>query len=413
MATGTTAIKRLRNKNFTEKEKEMLMELIIPHKNIIENIKTDSINITRKTQSWNHITCQYNDNSSETGKRTVTQLKNVYDMAKRRAKKELSSDKVSMYKCMKDITDEDQLVIVDLVQSYRSEILNSRPYQLDEVWSNITETYNIHQTSGVKTVDEIKQIFENLNKTAKKENKNDKVERYKTGGGKYSTTMSGVSEQVLGIIGDRIESLVNPHDDDFSYTELIENHTDNFKNIQDDNDNMDNVEVVTFDNEEMDEFNVSLEDLTYAGTQQINWGKISSNEKCETVTSNASIMQKSKPSNTIIPDQTSSTSSAKKNSKNVTVPKGQYHSTQKTVCEGLQELTKKRTNKVEAKNEFLSEFQDIKMKKAKLELQAAEITIQILNTELATKQMEMNSKKKQLQLQEDILHLEKETFANN
>lgn len=124
-------------------------------------------------------------------------------------------------------------------------------------------------------------------------------------------------------------------------------------------------------------------------------------------------MQKSKPSNTIIPDQTSSTSSAKKNSKNVTVPKGQYHSTQKTVCEGLQELTKKRTNKVEAKNEFLSEFQDIKMKKAKLELQAAEITIQILNTELATKQMEMNSKKKQLQLQEDILHLEKETFANN
>lgn len=40
---------------------------------------------------------------------------------------------------------------------------------------------------------------------------------------------------------------------------------------------MDNVEVVTFDNEEMDEFNVSLEDLTYTGTQQINWGKQSHN----------------------------------------------------------------------------------------------------------------------------------------
>lgn len=47
------------------------------------------------------------------------------------------------------------------------------------------------------------------------------VERYKTGGGKYSTTMSGVSEQVLGIIGDRIEPLVNPYDDDISYTGLI------------------------------------------------------------------------------------------------------------------------------------------------------------------------------------------------
>lgn len=49
---------------------------------------------------------------------------------------------------------------------------------------------------------------------------------------------------------------------------------------------------------------------------------------------------------------------------------------------------------MEAKNEFLSELQDIKMKKAKLELQAAEITIKILDTELATKQMEMDSKKK-------------------
>lgn len=49
---------------------------------------------------------------------------------------------------------------------------------------------------------------------------------------------------------------------------------------------------------------------------------------------------------------------------------------------------------MEAKNNFLTELQDIKMKKAKLELQAAEITIDIiLNTELATKQMEINLKK--------------------
>jgi len=126
---------------------------------------------------------------------------------------------------------------------------------------------------------------------------------------------------------------------------------------------------------------------------------VASDNKCDTVASNANVMPKSKPS--------------KKISKNETVSKGQYHSTQKTVCEGLQELTKKRTNKVEAKNDFLTELQDIKMKKAKLELQAAEITIDILKTELATKQMEMNSKKLQLQIQEDILHLEKQKFVNN
>ncbi|KAL5239430.1 hypothetical protein ACI65C_006840 [Semiaphis heraclei] len=197
------ATKRVRNKNFTEKEKCMLMESIHPHKNIIENIKTDSINIRKKNQSREDITQQYNRNGAETGNRTVAQLKNFYDMAKRRAKKELSYDKVSMYKSMKDITDEEQSVIVDLVQSYRSEM----------------------------------------------------VERYKTGGGKYSTTMSGASEQVLGIIGDRIEPLVNPYDDDISYTELMENTTNNCKNIQEDYDNMDSVEVVTLDNH-MDVFNV-------------------------------------------------------------------------------------------------------------------------------------------------------------
>lgn len=46
-------------------------------------------------------------------------------------------------------------------------------------------------------------------------------ERHKTGGVKYSTTVLSVSEQVLGNIGDRIEPLVNPYDDDISYTGLI------------------------------------------------------------------------------------------------------------------------------------------------------------------------------------------------
>jgi len=43
------------------------------------------------------------------------------------------------------------------------------------VWSNILETYNLHQTTGVKTIDEIKKIIEHLNTTAKKENRYDKV----------------------------------------------------------------------------------------------------------------------------------------------------------------------------------------------------------------------------------------------
>lgn len=40
-----------------------------------------------------------------------------------------------------------------------------------------------------------------------------------------------------------------------------------------------------------------------------------------------------------------------------------------------------------------------------IELETAEITLQIVKTELATKKLEMDSKTKQMKLQEDILNL--------
>jgi len=43
------------------------------------------------------------------------------------------------------------------------------------VWSNILETYNLHQTTGLKSIGEIKQIFDSLNTSAKKEKRYDKV----------------------------------------------------------------------------------------------------------------------------------------------------------------------------------------------------------------------------------------------
>jgi len=42
-----------------------------------------------------------------------------------------------------------------------------------EKW--VTPIFNLHQISGTRTLDEIKYLFEHLSKTAKSENKNDKV----------------------------------------------------------------------------------------------------------------------------------------------------------------------------------------------------------------------------------------------
>lgn len=48
-------------------------------------------------------------------------------------------------------------------------------FERDEAWSNVAETFNLHQTSGQRTVEEIKYLLEHLSKTVKSENKNDKV----------------------------------------------------------------------------------------------------------------------------------------------------------------------------------------------------------------------------------------------
>ncbi|CAI6356890.1 unnamed protein product [Macrosiphum euphorbiae] len=74
--------KRMREKNFTEKE--LLIDLILPFKPIIENIKTDAFWNNKKAEVWSEITSLYNLQQTS-GIRIDTQLKNLYDTLKRDA----------------------------------------------------------------------------------------------------------------------------------------------------------------------------------------------------------------------------------------------------------------------------------------------------------------------------------------
>ncbi|KAF0714698.1 myb/SANT-like DNA-binding domain-containing protein 3 [Aphis craccivora] len=89
-----TDTKRPRGKNFLESEKEMLIDLIVPHKSIIENIKTDNATNKSKDSIWEQITIDYNTHQ-QSGIRSISQLKNVYDNLKRVTRKEKSDQKVS------------------------------------------------------------------------------------------------------------------------------------------------------------------------------------------------------------------------------------------------------------------------------------------------------------------------------
>lgn len=119
--------KRSRGKNFLESEKDMLIDLIVPHKSIIENIKvsknppnrknillglvvilnivsyihfmklcrfqTDNATNKSKDIIWEQITIDYNVHQ-KSGIRSINQLKNVYDNLKRVTRKEKSDQKV-------------------------------------------------------------------------------------------------------------------------------------------------------------------------------------------------------------------------------------------------------------------------------------------------------------------------------
>ncbi|KAF0744085.1 Myb DNA-bind 5 domain-containing protein, partial [Aphis craccivora] len=273
---------------------------------------TDSINVRSKNQTWELITSQYNCRS-ETGSRTVQQLKTVYDMAKRQTKKIASNNKVTMYRIAKQISHEEQSLIVDLVQSHHSELFTGQKYQRDGAWLNIMETYNLHQITGPREVEELKYIFENLSKAAKIENSMDKIGRYKTGGGTYANSMSSISEQILGVIGERIEPLENIYDDDANYITT------------------ENVEVIVDDNgEEL----LTINDLDYTGRNKTNWDWSSTNDILETT----NISPQSMTNDAAINESNNESFSSPIITKN--------RSSQKKICDSLQELTQNKKGQI-------------------------------------------------------------------
>ncbi|KAK9744965.1 Myb/SANT-like DNA-binding domain [Popillia japonica] len=68
-----------RSKNFTQKEKDFLLDLVMSQKDIVENKKTDATSIQEENMCWENIT-------------------NVYAFLKRKARKNLYNDKAEVMK---------------------------------------------------------------------------------------------------------------------------------------------------------------------------------------------------------------------------------------------------------------------------------------------------------------------------
>lgn len=85
-----------KSKNLKEKDKEIIINIILKYKNVIEDKKTDNISLKNKTETWRKITDKFNCESSSL--RTTQQIKNVYKNAKCDLKKEISNHKMETYK---------------------------------------------------------------------------------------------------------------------------------------------------------------------------------------------------------------------------------------------------------------------------------------------------------------------------
>ncbi|CAK1586613.1 unnamed protein product [Parnassius mnemosyne] len=99
-----------RSKNFTEREKMLLIKVAKEFVAIIDNKKTDGITVEAKKQAWMALTNKYNV-VSESGFRTEKQLHALYDNLKKKARKHFSNDKFKSYKsgggmfCQKQINE--------------------------------------------------------------------------------------------------------------------------------------------------------------------------------------------------------------------------------------------------------------------------------------------------------------------
>ncbi|EFN61163.1 UPF0439 protein C9orf30, partial [Camponotus floridanus] len=88
---------RKRAVNFTQAEKMILIDLILKHKHIIENKRSDNVTLKDKEKSWKIIENTFNSISS-TEFRSSEVLKSCWDNLKKKTRKFFADEKMKLYK---------------------------------------------------------------------------------------------------------------------------------------------------------------------------------------------------------------------------------------------------------------------------------------------------------------------------
>ncbi|PSN37229.1 hypothetical protein C0J52_12654 [Blattella germanica] len=71
------------------------------------------------------------------------------------------------------------------------------------------------------TVKQIRQYYDNLKRSAKKAVSNDKLERFRTGGGVFKPSVDDDTAKLVAIIQDQVEPMQSPFDSNAEYNDIL------------------------------------------------------------------------------------------------------------------------------------------------------------------------------------------------
>lgn len=87
--------KRDRSTNFSSAEIKSLIDIILLHKHVIENKKTDAVTTKEKNNVWEEVTNTFN--AVNANNRTIKCLKTKYDGIKKNLRKKMAEERRQLY----------------------------------------------------------------------------------------------------------------------------------------------------------------------------------------------------------------------------------------------------------------------------------------------------------------------------
>lgn len=92
------AEKRARTANYSLEEKNLLLQLVQKHKNVVENKKTDAVSNIAKENTWKKIAFEFNSVAPSNVSRDWASLKKAYSNIKKDVRKEVANEKFEIIK---------------------------------------------------------------------------------------------------------------------------------------------------------------------------------------------------------------------------------------------------------------------------------------------------------------------------